>query len=154
MFYTVQELLAQIKAWEYYIAVLFLATFILYWWALSRAPKRRLRLQPSRVASQPPLMRYERDEGNAARPNTGRPPTPCWEARQCPPGVRLSCPAYGLAPLPCWFARLLMLGQVWEPCLACSIYSRDMERLRGAARKKSPGDPLPESVPVEQKGVC
>ncbi|MDP2953206.1 MAG: hypothetical protein Q8O76_07835, partial [Chloroflexota bacterium] len=74
MFYTVQELLAQIKAWEYYIAVLFLATFILYWWALSRAPKRRLRLQPSRVASQPPLMRYEGDEGNATHPSTAHLP--------------------------------------------------------------------------------
>ena len=40
MFNTVQELMAQIKGWEYGIAIVFVISFIVFWRVLGRERRR------------------------------------------------------------------------------------------------------------------
>ena len=145
MFYTVQELAAMIKAWEYYIAILFLAIFIVFWQLLSRESRRR-RSQPVRIAPQSlqgRLVEGARDStGSGLRPRA----TPCWETKQCPPEVRKDCPAYVMNPVPCWVARPLVTGKPWERCASCPVHTKGMERLVEAVKKGPPDNTFPEAA--------
>mgnify|MGYP001574442675 CR=1 FL=1 len=132
---TAQELMAQIKGWEYMIAVLFLSLFIWFWRELGRERRRRRQLQPA-----PPLIRslserHQATKGYTLRTSLGPRAQPCWEARQCSPQTRERCPGYALSPLPCWVARSLVEGKRWEPCATCPVYTQEMERLLEVARR-------------------
>lgn len=117
MYYTVQELLAQIKGWEYIIAIMFLGLFLAAWLAISQERPRRRQLLEVPVGHQTP---------------------PCWESQHCPPEVRERCPAYALSPLPCWVARPLVEGRRMESCTTCPIYAKGTERVIEAVKKKHP----------------
>ncbi len=45
----------------------------------------------------------------------------CWDANDCPPGVRSSCPGY-LSPLPCWQVYRLSNGYLRQACLDCKVF--------------------------------
>lgn len=45
----------------------------------------------------------------------------CWEANNCPPRVRGSCPGY-LSPLPCWQVYRLPNGYLRKECIECKVF--------------------------------
>ncbi len=45
--------------------------------------------------------------------------THCWDARQCSPERRLSCPAYQHPEMACWQANKQSLGRLKAECLNC-----------------------------------
>ncbi len=132
MFYTVQELMAQIKGWEYIIAIVSLALFLAFWKLLSRGPRRlpAVGQRPRQAA------RGESTALAASKPQItmGAQGLPCWVTRECPPQVREGCAAYRLDPLPCWVARSVVDKQARGQCDTCPVYARWMERLVARAR--------------------
>ena len=125
MYNTVQELMAQIKGWEYLLAFAFLGLFLAGWLTIGRERTRRREPQETR------------------RVTTSTPP--CWEVRECPSEVRDQCPAHALSPLPCWVARPLAEGKRMGSCTTCPTYTEGMERVEEAARKKASTHPSPET---------
>ena len=121
MYYTVQELMAQIKGWEYLIAFAFLGLFLVGWMTIGRERSGR------------------RDSQEA--PGMATPSKPCWEVQGCPPEVRDQCPAHALSPLPCWVARPLAAGKKLESCTTCPTYIEGMERVLDATRKSATTHP-------------
>ena len=118
MYNTVQELMAQIKGWEYLLAFAFLGLFLAGWLTIGRErTRRREPLDAPSVATSAP---------------------PCWEVHGCPSEVREQCPAYALSPLPCWVARPLAEGKGTGSCTTCPTYAEGMERVVEAARKREP----------------
>lgn len=140
MFNTEQELLAQIKGWEYIIAISFLVLFILFWWMLSRERKRRRLARATPMLLQKNHQRPVASTGESAYPRYVSRIQPCWEARQCPPEARERCPGYVLSPLPCWVARGLVSEKRSELCTTCPVYLQGMERLVEAVTSRSKGD--------------
>lgn len=48
-----------------------------------------------------------------------RPPTHCWDARQCSSERRIPCPAYQHPEMACWQAIKQSLGRLKTECLNC-----------------------------------
>ena len=116
MFYTMQELMAQIKGWEYIIAVVFLG-----------------RERP-RLAARGPRHGQAGNGNGTRRPRGARlegtaGATRCWEARNCSLETRERCPGYVLRPLPCWVANPMVAGERLNACSGCPIYVQGMEHL-------------------------
>ena len=124
MYNTVQELMAQIKGWEYLLAFAFLGLFLGGWLTIGRERTRR---------KEPPEAR-----------SVATSALPCWEVRGCPSEVKDQCPACALSPLPCWVARPLAEGKRVGSCITCPTYAEGMERVVEATKKRASTHPSPE----------
>ncbi len=123
MYNTVQELMAQIKGWEYLLAFAFLGLFLGGWLTIGRE-------------------RTSREEPQEAHSVATSAP-PCWEVHDCPSEVKEKCPAHALSPLPCWVARPLAEGKRVRSCVTCPTYVEGMERVVEAAKNRAPVHPSP-----------
>ena len=125
MFNTMQELMAQVKGWEYGIAIVFLLLFATVWPVLARERVTRPQVQRARA----------RDRGgNGARLGAGS-VKPNWQSEQLPSEKREQCGEYTLNPtLPCWVARPLVEGGRSDSCPTCPMYNQDIERLIRTAK--------------------
>ncbi len=136
MVHTLQQLQAQIKGWEYIIAILFLVLFVWFWAVLNHGPRKRVLVQrlppPTDTPPDQPDHAVEKAQVFASRLNHGS--RPCWEIRRCPPVVRNSCAAYALKSLPCWIAHQFVSGEKKEACATCELYTQWLER---AIREKT-----------------
>ena len=126
MFNTMQELAAQIKGWEYGIAIVFLILFVTFWQVAGRERgTARHRQQPSTLLQYAGNGNGRRSPGRDAVTRT----RPCWESKECAPDIRDNCSAHRFNALPCWIARPLAEGSTPEGCVTCPIRVEGMEHL-------------------------
>lgn len=48
--------------------------------------------------------------------------TPCWDAKNCSPEKRNSCPAYQNGKRACWQVLREQEGQLKDECLGCNVF--------------------------------
>ena len=128
MIHASQDLIAQIRGWEYLIAIAFVLLFIPFWRALNHEKERPKRAQRVGVPASS-ARRSAGAQGETVALRRDPKTISCWESRQCPPEVRDQCPAYTLAPIPCWVACQLANGERSRPCATCPIHTQAMKRV-------------------------
>ncbi len=145
MFYTEQEMLAQIKGWEYIIAVFFLSLFLVFWMLLSRERRRRRSALRRNTVSALRQVRHQEPPVGITCP-------------VCQPSAKLSrktwqtiakskedCSSYSRNALPCWIVRGLVQDDMEVPCASCEAYVRGMEQLTKAAVARAKGDSISQA---------
>ncbi len=132
MFYTLQELMAQIKGWEYLIAVAFLGMFLAFLYLLVRGGRTGLQVRQSPVAALPvggvQVAGATQGRGQTLDRATAEGPKPLDEAGDYD--------GYTLGVLPCWVGRPLVTGRQLGICATCPVYTQGMERLTENLRRK------------------
>lgn len=128
MIYTAQEMAAQIKAWEYYVAILFLVVLIAFWRLLGREWRARRKAQPAGHAPQPGGGDHLVAGGDMSQLSTSRPP----RAQE----LKAECAQYAGSPFPCWLARQLTSREEDRGCASCHVFAQAIEQLTEAAKQQ------------------
>ena len=118
MFYTMQELMAQIKGWEYMIAIVFVILFITMWGMLGRerrVPREQMRAEVVSATKSGQTLR----------------------STQAATESREQCSEYATGSLPCWVTRSWIEGEATGMCDACDVREEGIGRLVAKARAAS-----------------
>ncbi len=120
--YTVQEWMAQIKAWEYIVVVLFIGVTLLFWRLLGRErrPEMRTSANPRRTRGLSQSSKQARAPGY-------------WDY-QISASLLQGCGSYQNGSLPCWLTRPMVEGSRVDVCSNCPVSAEAMKRLVQVAK--------------------
>lgn len=138
MLYTSQEMAAVIKAWEYYIAILFLVVLIVFWRLLGSQWrwKARRKAQPAGHAPQPGGGDHLVAGGDMSQFGASHPP----RAQE----LKAECAPYAGSPFPCWLARQLTSKEEDKGCASCHVFAQAIEQLTEAAKQQPTASTIPK----------